>query len=346
MTAPDSTRYHRLQLRLRLARLALGAVYLAALVFAGGGAALAAFAARLTASAPGQVAIVAAALGAGHALLGLPLAWVSSWVLPRRYGLLHQPLAGWLTDRAKAAALGAVIGLAGVEVIYALLRATPLWWLAMAAVAFAFSIAMTAMNIGRIHTGTTAVIAIDTALVARDGSRRLRVLDRDDRGGAGVDPADVLSTDAAGRYDARGAAAGAREPRRRARHRRVDRRPVAQEPHGERRGRRARPHAAHPALRHARHRLPPRGDRGRARARAGAPRPRRRASRPRRAGCARPGHVLAGRSGAARRRRPSRLRRPRRSRRTAVARPGARRAGPRRHPAGQRLLAPRRAPGR
>src|SRR5206468_1935805 len=162
------------------------AVYLATLVFAGGGAALAAFAARLTASAPGQVAIVAAALGAGHALLGLPLAWVSSWVLPRRYGLLHQPLSGWLADRAKAAALGA--------------------------------------------------------------------------------------------------AADAREPRRRARHRRVDRRPVAQEPHGERRGRRARPHAAHPALRHARHRLPPRGDRGRARARAGAPRPRRRASRPRRAG--------------------------------------------------------------
>ena len=145
MIEQDSARYHRLQLWLSLTRLALSAFYLAALAFAGGGAAVAAFAARLTASAPAQVAIVASAIGAGHTLLGLPLAWVSSWVLPRRYGLLHQPLSGWLADRAKAAVLGAAIGLASVEVIYALLRVTPLWWLAASAVAFAFSIAMTAV---------------------------------------------------------------------------------------------------------------------------------------------------------------------------------------------------------
>jgi STE24 endopeptidase len=145
MAAPDSARYHRLQLLLRLARLALSAGYLVALVLTGAGAAIAACAARVTASAPGQVAIVAAALGAGQALLGLPLTWSSSWVLPRRYGLLHQPLGSWLADRAKAALLGAAIGLAGVEVVYALLRATPLWWLATAALAFTFAIAMTAV---------------------------------------------------------------------------------------------------------------------------------------------------------------------------------------------------------
>src|SRR5467141_3967619 len=64
----------------------------------------------------------------------------------RRYHrLLHQPLRAWLADRAKAAALGAAIGLAGVEVLYALLRVTPLWWLAAAALAFAFAIALTAV---------------------------------------------------------------------------------------------------------------------------------------------------------------------------------------------------------
>ena len=141
----DSARYHGLQLLLRLTRLAVGAAYLVTLVFADVGTQVAAFTARLTASAAGQVALVAAALGVGHALLGLPLAWLSSWVLPRRYGLLHQPLRGWLMDRLKAAALGAVIGLAGVELVYALLRATPLWWLATAAVAFVFSIVMTAI---------------------------------------------------------------------------------------------------------------------------------------------------------------------------------------------------------
>src|SRR5207237_10719419 len=109
------------------------------------GAALAGCAQRVRGGPPAQVASVASAIGAGHTLLGLPLAWVSSWVLPRRYGLLHQPLSGWLADRAKAAVLGAAIGLAGVEVIYALLRVTPLWWLAASAGAFAVSIAVTAV---------------------------------------------------------------------------------------------------------------------------------------------------------------------------------------------------------
>ncbi len=145
MAAAEPDRYHRLQLVLGLARLVLAAAYLAAVLGAGGGHALAALAARITASTAGQVALVAAALGAGHALLGAPLAWLSSWVLPRRYGLLHQPLRAWLADRAKGMALGAVIGLAGVELVYALLRATPYWWLAAAAAAFAFAIALTAV---------------------------------------------------------------------------------------------------------------------------------------------------------------------------------------------------------
>src|SRR6267143_1574403 len=67
MAAPESRRYHRLQLLLGLTRLALGAAYLAAVLLAGGGQALAALAAGVTASAAGQVALVAAALGVGAA---------------------------------------------------------------------------------------------------------------------------------------------------------------------------------------------------------------------------------------------------------------------------------------
>src|SRR5437867_3730378 len=48
-----------------------------------------------------------------------------------------------------------------------------------------------------------------------------------------------------------GVLGAARAPRRRPGGRRVDRRPVAEEPHRERGGGRARPHAAHRALRHA-----------------------------------------------------------------------------------------------
>src|SRR2546430_15486468 len=113
MTAAlESGRYHRLQLLLGLARLVLGAAFLAAVLLLGGGRILAELAARVTASAAGQVALVAAAPRAGHPLLGGPLAWLSSWGLPRRYGLLHPPFPAWLADRAPAAAPGAASRLA------------------------------------------------------------------------------------------------------------------------------------------------------------------------------------------------------------------------------------------
>ena len=141
----DAARYHRLQLRLAIARLVLTASFLVA-VLASGAAHWLADAARGVAPSPAvQIAVVAIALGAAHAALGLPLAFLGGFHWPRRFGLLHQPLRSWLLDRAKAAALGGVVGLAGVEALYALLRATPLWWLGMAALAFAFSIVVTAV---------------------------------------------------------------------------------------------------------------------------------------------------------------------------------------------------------
>jgi STE24 endopeptidase len=138
----DAARYHRLQLVLMLARLALGVTLLIMALTTGASAALARAAARVTANAPAQVALVAAGLGLAYTLLLFPLGWLSGFVLPRRFGLLHQPFMAWLADRAKGAALGAVLGLAGVEVVYALLRATDLWWLAAAAVFFVAYVVM------------------------------------------------------------------------------------------------------------------------------------------------------------------------------------------------------------
>ena len=141
----EAARYHRLQLWLALTRFLLAASFFIAILATGAAHRLAAVAASLTASPPLQIAIVAVALGAAHAVLGLPLAWLGGFHWPRRFGLLHQPLGSWLVDRAKAAALGAVVALAGVEALYALLRITPLWWLGMAALAFAFSVLVTAI---------------------------------------------------------------------------------------------------------------------------------------------------------------------------------------------------------
>ena len=139
---PDAARYHRLQLILAAARLALSTAYLVAVLMTGAAHALAAAAAATTASAWGQVAIVASVLGAAHAALTFPLGWARGWWLPRRYGLLHQSLRGWFADRAKSALLAAGLGLGAVEVVYALLRTTPLWWLWAAAAFFAASVAL------------------------------------------------------------------------------------------------------------------------------------------------------------------------------------------------------------
>lgn len=140
-----ATRYHRLQLWLAIVRLSLTVTVLVAVLATGAGRALAQAAADLVASPAAQVAIVAVVLGGAHALLTLPLAFVAGFALPRRFGLLHQPFGSWLLDRAKAAALGGAIALAAVEALYALLRATALWWLFMAALAFVFAIALTAV---------------------------------------------------------------------------------------------------------------------------------------------------------------------------------------------------------
>ena len=131
----DAARYHRLQLWLALAGFALGVVYLLLVLAAGAATVLGRAVASFTPAWWLQVALVAAALVIGQALVGLPIRFVRGFWLPRRFGLLHQPLGAWLIDRAKAAGLGSVLGLGGVLLVYGLLRTTAWWWL-IAAVAF------------------------------------------------------------------------------------------------------------------------------------------------------------------------------------------------------------------
>ncbi len=146
MPQPDeAARYHRLQLWLALASFALGAVYLLAMLTSGAAAALAEAVAARTSAWWAGVALVAAALAAGQALLTFPLRWVRGFWLPRRFGLLHQPLGSWLADRAKAAVLGGALGLGGVLVVYGLMRATPWWWLVGAGVFVVVGIALAAL---------------------------------------------------------------------------------------------------------------------------------------------------------------------------------------------------------
>ena len=141
----DAGRYHRLQLLLALLALGCSIAYLLAFIVSGAGDGLARWAARITSAQWGQVALVALALGAGHGILTFPLTVIRSFWLPRRFGLLHQPLLAWLGDQLKAALIGGALALAAIEIVYALLALTPLWWLAAAAVFIAAQIALTAV---------------------------------------------------------------------------------------------------------------------------------------------------------------------------------------------------------
>src|SRR5881628_2640170 len=305
---PDAARYHRLQLALAAAGLALSIAYLVALLLTGAAHALARAAATATDSAWGQIAIVAGVLAGAHALLTFPLAWTRGWWLPRRYGLLHQSLRGWLADRAKAALLAGALGLAAVEVVYALLHATPLWWL-WAAVVFLVA------NVALAFVFPVWIVPLFyrlTPLADEELRERLLTLARR----AGVPVVGVWIADQSRKSrTANAAVVGLGRTRRR-------------------------------ALRHARRAVHARRDRVRAGPRAGPPRPRRRAPRPRRPGRADARELLAGGQAAARRRARVRAGGSIRSRRDAVARARAPGALARGAPARQRLLALGRAAGR
>ncbi|HET8529720.1 MAG TPA: M48 family metallopeptidase [Methylomirabilota bacterium] len=131
-TSPTDARaraYHRRQLALSLGELLLTAAYLLALVQTRAAAHLAERVAPWTPRWWLALAVVALVLAGGYRLLSLPLAWLGSYWLPRRYGLLHQSLGRWLWDAAKAALIGGPLGLLAVEIVYGLMRWSPWWWL-------------------------------------------------------------------------------------------------------------------------------------------------------------------------------------------------------------------------
>ena len=136
----SAARYHRLQLLLSALELLIGATWLVAMAMSGLATPVAAAAGHIIDQPWWIVAVVSAVIGAGHAFLTSPLAIVKGYVLPRRFGLLHQGFLAWTIDRLKAGALGAAIGLLVIEVIYAVIAATPHWWLIAGAFVSAVSL--------------------------------------------------------------------------------------------------------------------------------------------------------------------------------------------------------------
>lgn len=91
-----------------------------------------------------RVALYFAILLASFGILSSPLSFYGGFVVPRRYGLLHQRFRGWLLDGVKRGALGLVLGVGIMVCVYWLLGTFPdLWWLIAAALVVLLGVALT-----------------------------------------------------------------------------------------------------------------------------------------------------------------------------------------------------------
>ena len=137
--------YVRIQRRLLVVDVALGGLYAVAWLALG-------WAAWLKGALQGPIAgnnewlMVAgfgAVFGGAYYVLNLPLGYYSGYVLPHRFGLATQNLAGWVTDQVKSLLIGVALGGVMLEVIYAVLRAAPdTWWLWAGGILLLFNVVL------------------------------------------------------------------------------------------------------------------------------------------------------------------------------------------------------------
>lgn len=135
--------YSRISRRLMLVDLGLTGLYALAWLVFGGSAELRGWLEGFTSKPWLLVALYAAVFGGIYYLIDLPLSYYSGFVLPHRFGQSNETLRGWVLDQAKGLALGGVLGLAVLEVIYAVLRAAPdTWWIWASIILLFFSVVM------------------------------------------------------------------------------------------------------------------------------------------------------------------------------------------------------------
>jgi STE24 endopeptidase len=137
-------KYARLMRRLSLIESAIVGVILLVLVFGGVPVKLSYF---LPFSQPWASALYFIILAVGMAIISMPLTYYQGFVLPHRFGLSHQKFSSWLADRAKALALGFVLGLVVVILVYWQLDRFPgTWWLWTAIILFLLSLLLTRLT--------------------------------------------------------------------------------------------------------------------------------------------------------------------------------------------------------
>ena len=92
---------------------------------------------------PIQLGLYFLVLLLSYEILISPLSYYAGFILPRQYGLSVQSFKGWFLDLMKGLALGLVLEILAIEVIYVLLATQPhFWWLWVALAWLRFTVVM------------------------------------------------------------------------------------------------------------------------------------------------------------------------------------------------------------
>jgi STE24 endopeptidase len=135
--------YSRINRRLMVVDLGISAIYLLVWLFSGWSGALKLWLQRFAGNDWLLLFLFVAILGGILFLVNLPLSYYQGYILPHRFELSTQDLRGWVMDQVKGIAVGGVVGVIVLEIIYAVLRAVPnLWWLWAALILLVFNVLM------------------------------------------------------------------------------------------------------------------------------------------------------------------------------------------------------------
>jgi STE24 endopeptidase len=133
--------YARLERRLMLVNLAISGTYALLWLALGWSSRLSLALKALTPYPAVHVALFLIVFGGALYVINLPLSWYQTYTLPHRFELSTQTRRGWVMDQAKGLAVGGVIGVVIIEVIYLVLRHFPqTWWIGAAAFLLTFNV--------------------------------------------------------------------------------------------------------------------------------------------------------------------------------------------------------------
>jgi STE24 endopeptidase len=174
----QARKYATAQHRLLLAQLAIGCLFLLALLFSGLSTGL-----RDLLHLPqlAAVALYMMLLLAGYGIVSAPFSFYRGFILPHRYGLSQQSLCSWLLDEAKGGLLVLALGVGLGVIIYQFLGNFPaIWWLLSSAVVLLITLSLT-------EIAPLAILPLFIKMKPlSDPALRQRLLSLAQRAGAGV----------------------------------------------------------------------------------------------------------------------------------------------------------------